>query len=370
MIRYRHSVTSSCVILVLICALVPKPARAEDKSQGRPIRLYATAEQGPIGKVYSFGAFLVDGRPIFGELTIWGGELIQTAASSSVSVNIDGVGRITLKNSTTARLATTLTRRDDAGQHQVFVASLIDGDMTVKLEQDALAYIESGGSAFASSRGASFFIRTRNGRALLDISMGEVDVQTSRRRTTIKATTVRLDPNRRPVSIGAAPLDRKTGQTAQASSQWRKYYEGTGTSGQLVSRTPRIVLAGYEPAQQPARTEEPAAKRTVLFHLEPPTLGVVDPQGVTDDQGVVTVTFTAARTEGSGQLVGEIVPDAGDPPGTVYEIYRRPVNVTKLFWTRTKIWTAAGAVAAATVCVVACGPKTKPIQQAPPPIIK
>lgn len=369
MIRCRHSATGSCLILVLICALVPKPARAEDKSQGRPIRLYATAESGPIGKVYSFGAFVIDGRPTYGELSIWGGELIQTVAGSSVSVDIDRVGRITLKNAAMARLATTLTRRDDTGRHHVFVASLIDGDMRVKLKQDAAAYIESCGSVFTSSSGATFLIRTRNGKALLDIAMGEVDVQTSRRRTTIKATTVRLDRNLPPVSIGAAPLDKKTGQTAQASSQWRKYYEGTGTSGQLVSFTPRITMAGYEPAQQPAQTGEPAVNRTVRFHLEPDTLGTIDPQGVTDPKdGVVTVTFTAARTEGSGHIVGEIVPD-GDPPGTVYEKYRRPVHVTRLFWTRTKILMAAGAVAAVTVCVVACGPKTKPLQQAPPPII-
>jgi hypothetical protein len=308
---------------------------------------------------------VIDGRPAYGEQWIWGGELIQTAVGSTVRVDIDRVGLITLKNAAVARLAT-------ATRPHLVVASLIGGDMAVRLQQGAVAYIESCGSAFKSSSGASFDVRTRNGKASLDITTGTVDVE-QRRRTTIRATTVRLDPNKRPVSIGTVPLDTKTGQSAQAISQWRKYYEGTGTSGQIMSFAPRIVLANYHPAQQPAQTDEPAVRRTVNFRLEPPTLGTIDPQGQTDGQGVVSVTFRAGRAQASGEIVADIVPDSSDPPGTFYEQYRRPVNVIRVFWTRTRILIAAGAVAAVSGCLAAGGCRPNPnkqLQQAPPPVIR
>jgi len=362
MIRNRRSDTALCMILALTCALVATPARADDGIRENPIRLYASEQFGPIGRVYSLGVFVIDGRPIYGEQTIWGGELIQTVVGSCVSVDIARVGRITLKNTAMARLATTPTK-----PHLV-VASLIDGDLVVKLLPDGMAYIESCGSTFTSSMGASFDVRTRDGKAFLNIASGTVDVQTSRRRTTIRATTVRMDPNLRPVTIGAAPLNTRTGQSAQASSEWRKFYEGTGTSGQIVLSTPRLVMAGYYPAQQPAPTDEPAANRIVLFHLEPASLGTIDPQGKTDNQGVVTVTVTG-RTNGIGRIVGEIVPDSSDPPGTIYETYHRVLHVTK-FWTPTKFVLGAAAIAGVSVCVVACGSKGKPLRQAPPPIIE
>ena len=365
MTKYRRPKTVLCIVLVLTCALFPKRSRAADIE--RPIRLYAIAESGPIGRAYSLGTFVIDGRTAIGEIEIWGGELIQTSRGSSVNVEIDLAGRVTLKNEAIARLAATAGRRDDAGAHRFLVASLFEGDMTVKLQPGGSAYIESCGSAFTASSGACFDIKARNGRAILDPATGSVEVQTSRRPPTIKARTVRVDPNRTVVPVATTPLQRKTGQSAQASTQWLKYFEGSRTSGQSLSSAPRIVLAGYQTTSQTTQTE-PAADRRVAFRLEPPTLGSITPAASTDSQGVVTVDFQAASVQARGFIVADMVPDPGDPAGTTYETYRRPVNVTRAFWTRTKLFIAAGALAVVT-CAVACGPRNKPLLQAPPPVI-
>ena len=359
MTKYRHPKAGLCLVLVLMCALFPKPSRAA--GDDRPIRLFATAESGPIGKAYSLGAFVIDGRTAYGEIAIWGGELIETAASSSVNIEIEAAGRITLKNQAIARLAATGFRRSEAGVHRLLVASLFEGDMAVRLQQGATAYIESCGSEFTSSIGARFEISTRNGRAFLDTVTGSVEIQTSRR-PLIKARTVRLGINR-PIPIATTPIQRKTGQSAQASTQWLKYYDRT--SGQTFSTAPNIVLAGYTPSQT-TQNEEPVQNRTVRFRLEPPTLGVITPERQTDAQGIVIADFTAANTQGQGFIVAAI-DQVGDPPGTTYEEYRRPVRVTRLFWTKTKLFLAASAMAVVVTCAAACGKGKPPLQQAPPP---
>jgi hypothetical protein len=366
MTKYKLSKTVLCIVLALMCALFPNPSRAADNE--RPIRLYAIAETGPIGRVYSLGAFIIDGRMAIGQTEIWGGELIQTSPGSSVNVEIDLVGRVTLKNEAVARLAATAARRNESGAHRLVVASLFEGDMTVKLQPGGSAYIESCGSEFTASGGACFDIKARNGRVVLDSVIGSVEVQTSRRPPTIKARTVRVDPNRTAVPVATTPLQRKTGQSAQVSTQWLKYYEGSRTSGQSFSSAPRLVQAGYQTTSQTTQTE-PAAFRRVAFRLEPPTLGTLTPaEKPTDDQGVVTVDFQAGSVQARGFIVADMVPDSGDPAGTTYEPYRRPVSVTRAFWTRTKLFIAAGALAVVT-CAVACGPGNKPLQQAPPPVI-
>ena len=366
MTNYRRPKTLLCIVLVLICGFFPKRLRAADIE--RPIRLYAIAESAPIGRVYSLGAFVIDGRTAIGEIEIWGGELIQTSRGSSVNVEIDLAGRVTLKNEAIARLAATAARRDETGAHRFLVASLFEGDMTVKLQSGAAAYIESCGSAFTASGGACFDIKARNGKVFLDSATGSVEVQTSRRPPTIKARTVRVDPSRAAVPVVTTPLQRKTGQSAQVSTQWLKYYEGSRTSGQMFSSTPGIVLAGYQTTSQATQTE-PVRLRTVRFRLEPPTLGTITPsEKATDNQGVVTVAFQAGSVQARGFIVAEMERDDGDPVGTTIEPYRRPVSVTRAFWTRTKLFIAAGALAVVT-CAVACGPNNKPLQQAPPPVI-
>lgn len=368
MTRGRHSATGVCLILVLICTLIPRQARAYDTSNEEPLGRHEFAALGPIGKIYSLSPFAIDGRLVFGEQRIWGNELIETPEDSSVNLHIDSAAQITLKNAARARFTTILASLYDGTKHHLLIGALNNGCIAVKLERDAVAYIESCGETFTSSSAASFVIRIQNGKPVLVIASGTVDVQISRRPPNIKGRTVRVVANRPPVQLGGAPLDKKTGQSAKASSQWSKYYDGTGSSGQIVSFTSRIVLASYQTKPQSTQTEEllPAG-RVVNFRLDPKTLGTITAQGTTDSQGVVSVTFTAGKTKVTGNLVGEIVPDGSDPPGTTYEPYTRVVNVTKLPLWRTRNIVIACAAIVGTIVIVK---RDKgPIKQLPPPNI-
>ena len=99
MIKHRHSSTGLCLILVLMCSLIPTQGQADDhdRAHDSPIHLRTTERFGPIGTVYSPGSFGIDGRLAHGEEAMWGGELIHAFPNSRVRVLLDSVGQVTLK---------------------------------------------------------------------------------------------------------------------------------------------------------------------------------------------------------------------------------------------------------------------------------
>ena len=66
------------------------------------------------------------------------------------------------------------------------VASLLRGDISVKLSEQAGAYVEAMGTAFTASAGARFNLLIRDNRALLDSVAGEVTETRFVRQTDLK----------------------------------------------------------------------------------------------------------------------------------------------------------------------------------------
>lgn len=378
MIRFGHK-TGWCLALVLICNLFPTSTFADDESREKTVRLYAIEAFSPIGTIYSLSPFSLDGRRVFGEQSIWGGELIRGSAESAINVRVDSVGRVVLKPATVARLAATRTGLDDV-THPLLVASLVDGDMAVKLEPEASAYIESCGSAFTSSQGASFAIRIREGQPMIDIASGTVVVEPQspslrfKGRSVQVSTTILTGPPP-PIPPGADTVDTSTKSRKRVVVYWAKSVPQTSSVTRAFSLQ---YVAFQDPAPQkvaPAAAanpatqfEVPAAGRKVHFEVEP-TIGTISPtDAVTDANGFVAVDFIAGPNPGTGTIRARVLRDPGDPPNTDYEEYTRKVIVRKTPVMKTRKFQLGAAAAA--IVVISHPWNHGPIKQQPPPVIQ
>lgn len=371
MTKHGHCSIRLLLLVVLITGLVPRYARADEGSHDKPFRLYATAAFGPIGVVYSSGAMTINNRLAQGQQAIWDGDLIETLAGASANVTLDVTGQVTLASGAAVRLATKPTAVDEDNVGHVLVASLVKGDMVVRLKQEARAYIEAGGSAYTTSWGASFRIEVREGGAIIHEANGSVRIEPRIDSPTFKARAVRT---RLPIiEIQNAPVRTKVNQRSRPlAHQWRKYYRRT--ISQMVAYRPDALLVSNQ-TTQPQQIEEPVANRVVFLRVEPPDIGqivnaadqVID-SALTDSNGVVTFFFRAGGNRAEGDVVATLAPDPGDPPGTQIEEYRRRVIIWKSgIWTPRNILLMSAA--ATVVIIVCCGPKERgPLEQNPPPI--
>jgi hypothetical protein len=368
MIRYRHSAIGSCLILVLICALIPKPARADDGSQAKSLRLDATPGFGPIGKVAwnSLGGSSVEinGRMARGEQLIWNGDLIAAAGDASARVLLDSLGQVALRSGAQVRLATTIAKLDDNSTRPVLVAELVSGDLIVNLQQEAVAYIEAGGSVFSTTPGARFRIGVWEGRPVIEMARGDASIE-QQRRTRIKPRDVLVQPNGTIVAVATVPLNTKTDKRTQDRIRWMKSLEAGGGG-----RFTFVAFRGSPPGTQTAPDETPVGGRLVTFEVVPSTLARIESTNKTDANGIVPYTFVAGGNPGTGRIIATIAPDSTqDPADTIYEPYSREFNIEKLgFWRlRTKLLIAIAAVGVG--CAIGCHPRNGPIKQQPPPTI-
>lgn len=358
MIRYRRSANGLCLILAMICTLIPKPARADDGSQERPIRLYANAAFGPIGTLYSLSAVTINGRPACGEQMIWGGEMLEVSANSSAYVFLESVGQITLRNAAMAKLATAFSGFGDNDTHRVLVASLISGEMTVKLQHDAEAYIEACESVFTSSSGANFQLGVRKGQVVVDSASGAVWAEAVIPQPgQIEISRVGFDRNTgSPFDLGNAPLKQNRNTPGQFNVQLKRR-KRPGTI-RRISFTSGVEMTEGQVAQD----EEPVADTSVLFELTPPDIGIISPQKVrTNGQGIATTTFAAGPGARRGKLK-VTAEETGDS---------REWDVIVLgFWTtRSKILIGSAAAAATVLIIKPPGGGGGKLQQVPPPTI-
>lgn len=349
---------TSTLIVSLIGSLLCGVARASERSAEKSIRLRAFAF-GPIGRVYPVGGISINGRSVQGEQIVWGGEWLQAPDDAGACVLLDSIGQVTLTRGAVVRLAT--TELDADTKHYVLVGSLTSGDIVVKLEQNVTAYIEMPGLVLNSSNGASFRIGIREGQPVIDTIRGTVS--TEFQRPIFKGRAARKGPGNVFVPVAESPVTSKTKSTKTVETLWTKLIPQTSSLRKAFA--PRFVMV----SNQRTQTEQPAAGRLVRFEVEPSVGNIIPPEKPTGPDGGVEVNFVAGPNPGNGTIRARIVPDRNDPPGTEYEEYTRPVIVTKAgFFSRNKLWIAAGAAAVVVTCVVGCG-KSKPLQQQPPPNI-
>jgi uncharacterized protein YaiE (UPF0345 family) len=327
---------------ILITGMTPRSAFADGGSGDaeRPIRLYASARFGPIGSIadapFAKQAVVINGRAVYGEQTIWGGEFIQSRAGQSVRVSFDSIGQVTLADDAMVRFGTAHGSPDGAGSN-VLVASLMNGSLSVKLDSDAGARIEAAGSTFTASPNAHFRVNVKEGQPALARMAGTVMVE-------------------------------------QAAAQQRYTLRppaGQGSTLSVSARSTRQIQI-----QVTDENDRPVPDLPILFSLGDPCLGSIGLgagagtlfTSKTDNRGIASVPWVA----GAARCAGTIVAKAEGTESSF--TYRAQVASSSGFWTARNTTIVAAAAAAAGIGigfgVANSGNDREPIRQVPPPRVE
>ena len=141
---------------------------------GKALSLYADPAARIIGVVESFGAMKINGRAARGQNLVWDGEMLQAPVDSPARVTLDGIGQVTLPPGSVAKLSTVARKIDDQTKQRFLNASVVNGEMKVKLLPEAGAYVEAAGESFAADSGAQFRLVAREDRAVMEPVKGVV----------------------------------------------------------------------------------------------------------------------------------------------------------------------------------------------------
>src|ERR1044072_8481730 len=180
-------------------SLVPQTYSANHRDDDQPIRLFATAGMAPIGVAKTTGVLTLNGRLLSGEQRLWGGELVQAPANANLLLVFDDAGEVRLKPGTIARFALARTGFGDCPNGRVIIATLISGVARVELRENTKAYIETTGTIYDASRGASFKLVRENEKVQLEEISGHVEVAMQAVQEARKI--VALDDGGRPIAM-------------------------------------------------------------------------------------------------------------------------------------------------------------------------
>ncbi|MFL6215498.1 MAG: hypothetical protein ACJ74J_16575 [Blastocatellia bacterium] len=302
---YRHEPSAVCwtTLIILIVSLVLGPAVA--RAQNHPRYSASGGSSGPIGMIWSDGQVRMNGRLAGGGQPVWSGDLLEAVSSASNQVFIESVGQVSLMSNARVRLSLGATGGDEQSIHPVLVAALLDGDLALRLNQEASAYVETGGQGFQSSAGAVFRIGMRDGHPFVDTERGWVE----------PAST----DSGRIISVGSASMiDRKTNSTRAARGRTNvpkgqeqtclvelRWVDKPGRQHlvRAVSWAGGLSLSRMQGDSQPA-VGVPVAFR--LTNLIGTLNGQTDVIVKTDAAGIARVTFTALKN-GSATLIGKVM---------------------------------------------------------------
>jgi hypothetical protein len=336
---YKPIIASLSLILIALVSLAPLPALASDnvRDDEKPVRLFATAAVGPIGSLNDFSAASINGRAARNQQEVWSGQIIR-ASDRSALLSLDFIGKVTLKPGAIARFASSKTAgSDDTGKH-ILVASIITGEILVRLEEKAEAYVEAYGAVFSAASGASFRIRSRDGEPELEKIKGEV-IQT-------QATGPKYFI--RPVARQGSDLSVRARSTRQIQ------FQVTDEHDRPVPDLPvAFVLSGSSGELSTGAAAGSSVTAT------------------TNAQGIVTANFSAGATPATGSVTATV---AGTSVSTTVGVTTTAAAAGILGGTTLAV--VASAVAAGTVATVVAVKKAQndntpaePVQALPPNII-
>jgi hypothetical protein len=339
--RIVYSTAGLFLIAALAAGVAPKSVRASSgrSDEERPVRLFVSAMGGPIGVIApgstARGSVAINGRELSGEQMIWGGELLQAPQGGSVSLSFDSIGRVTLGGGAVARFA---ARPSGEAARRVLIASLIAGDIALKLNGDASAYVEAAGSSFTASAGASFRLGVREGQPVLSAVSGIVDEQqpAAQRQYVL-----------RPVGSGST-ISVRTRSTRQLQIQV------TDENDRSVPDLPILFLLAGAGGQNAGTLGAGAAASTSATVT-------------TNAQGIATITYTAPSQAGQESITATV-------QGTRYS-HTWQVTIAAAgagFWSARNSLILAGIAGGATAAIVVAstGGDEEEIRPLPPPQVR
>lgn len=337
MTRQKQLTTFSIILLTLIAGALPNAARADggDTGRGSTVRLYATAEVGPIGTIDSTGPLTINGRETYGRQDIWDGELLQASASACALVRLDAVSQVTLMRGAMVRLATARARRGDHASRRVLVATLIQGEVAVTLQPEAEAFVQAGGVRYTTTGGAKFRLAVRDGQPALAVASGSVEAESQNEARSLNHVAANpADPNGQPLILDGS-------LSVEARSSRQVQFRVTDANDKPIPDLPIVLTLATT-----------AGKSVGVF-----SGGATTVTTTTNAQGIASASFTAGPSQASGTLTANV-------PGTGLTKTIN-VKVEKPFWTKTKM-SLAGAGGVAALIVVIVHPSPGPLRQVAP----
>jgi hypothetical protein len=328
--RIRYSSIALLLVAALMMNFSVKPAKADDD---QPIRLYANAMVGPIGRVEwdysSRDAFRINGRACRNEQPLWGSEIVESPLDASLRIKIDSVGEVTLARGSAVKLGSSYSGE------RALIASLFTGEIKVNLLPEATAHVEAANMTFAASAGAEFRVDARSGAPALKTIAGVVLAgQTTQRRYVL-----------RPVGVGSNISVR-----ARATRQIQ--VQVTDENNQPVPDVPVVFSVGT--AGGPALGTITSATTTV---------GASTSTVRTDRRGIAGVIFTAGDLQGATSITATV-------EGTRYSITFNVSVVAAGFWTGRKSAMVAGIGAALAIGLAVGLRKDDKLRPLPPPDVR
>lgn len=355
----RHSrFPKLCKTLVLV--LLTTSSLAVAAPSGNELRRLNTERSGPIGKLYSLGAVIIDGHPRSGEQWLWGGEQVW-AKEASVSIHLDGVGQVLLYRESLARLSMSATPDRAVNKESVLTVMVAMGEVAVSLMPDAGAHVVIGDTVYRASRGAKFKVRPAD-RRVFEVKDGEITKATPQQEPEYIVIPVLIDPKtNRPTGPGPDSTQAEAKKQRSVAVQPKK--KPTKTT-HLTN-----VLFAPQPGQQ---ADSIVVGLRVEFCLESnPTIGYFTRSGSfcetaeTDQDGVAKVVFQAGPNPGSSTVRASVV-----TAPRYFWLGRIEVVKGSGFWTPRNIIILAAAGAGAFTAFKLFKPQENgPLRQAPPPMI-
>lgn len=224
--------------MILTSSFFPTQARHTKTSIANAIA------PGAIGIIQSSGAVSINGRAANGSFTLWGDEVVQATAGAKIVFG--ALGEVNLSPGASVQLKMENAKLHEATGSQAFSANLLAGEMSVKLANDSGALVNSVDSEFTASKGASFKVDLKNGRAMILTGSG-----------TVLANTI---------APATKPFENKTATTTKKDSQYvsaKKLEKLLGNFKLSVPNTVVIEAARREKAMDDLNQRRNAFMRSI-----------------------------------------------------------------------------------------------------------
>lgn len=235
----------------------------------------------PIGTVESWGAVTINGQQVGRQSLIWSGDLLQAPAATGVQAALNGVGQVSVRPGAVVRLATNAASQGP----RTLTASLISGELAVRLQPGVNARLEVNGEAFVASRGANFRAILRSDGLSVEADAGEV-LPVGSWATAVPKNFVR--------DAAAMVAEQAAGQQAAARRYLIKPYN-LGSTTDVRARSTRSVQVRVTD-----ENDRPVPDAPVLFFFgNGGPGGAATPLRVTtNSNGIASADYTAPNAPG------------------------------------------------------------------------
>lgn len=244
----------------------------------------------PIGSLESVtaaGPTQIEGLAKLNFQLLWGNELIQAPTNGSTRARLAAVGQVTLGKETQARL-NSVKPSSHSPHQQALIASLVSGEMTVKLDTGAGAYVQALNNNFIAPNGSSFRLMTRDGQTITEALPGAVEAIGSYK---IEA----------PLPVLDAALSKQVTPAGTATRRYKIRPVGFDYSVNVAVRSTRQIQV-----QVTDENDRPVPDVPLIWGLKSASGKAVGSlqnaqtfQSVTNAQGIGTAPFDAGQTPGT-----------------------------------------------------------------------